>query len=166
MASIKQINDRKFKITVSNGYRPKREENLQGEDHHRAGFGEAQGHPPVRCSRSRGTGAPGEIRFCRGTGTPPLKPTPPGGWSVKSNTPPALSPVTGECWSGVYPYIGAIKLGELRPMALENLLIELRKRTHQGSPSRKPLSKNTLPLSPPSSATPSEMKSSNAIPPG
>lgn len=34
----------------------------------------------------------------------------------------------------VYPYIGAIKLGELRPMALENLLIELRKRTHQGRP--------------------------------
>ena len=34
----------------------------------------------------------------------------------------------------VYPYIGAIKLGELRPMALENLLIELRKRTHQGKP--------------------------------
>src|SRR5699024_4756422 len=34
----------------------------------------------------------------------------------------------------VYPYIGAIKLGELRPMALENMLIELRKRTHQGKP--------------------------------
>ena len=29
----------------------------------------------------------------------------------------------------VYPYIGAIKLGELRPMALENMMIELRK-TH------------------------------------
>ena len=34
----------------------------------------------------------------------------------------------------VYPYIGAIKLGELRPMALENMLIELRKSTHQGRP--------------------------------
>ena len=34
----------------------------------------------------------------------------------------------------VYPYIGAIKLGELRPMALENLLIELRKRTSHGKP--------------------------------
>ena len=36
----------------------------------------------------------------------------------------------------VYPYIGAIKLGELRPMALENMMIELRKRTHQGKPIR------------------------------
>lgn len=34
----------------------------------------------------------------------------------------------------VYPYIGAIKLGKLRPMALENMMIELRKRTHQGKP--------------------------------
>ena len=39
----------------------------------------------------------------------------------------------------MYPYIGAIKLGELRPMALENLLIELRKRDPaRASPSRRP----------------------------
>lgn len=32
----------------------------------------------------------------------------------------------------VYPMIGSIKLNRLRPIALENLLIELRKRTYHG----------------------------------
>ena len=63
-----------------------------------------------------------------------MKPTPPGGWSVKSNTPPGTLASYRRMLERVYPYIGAIKLGELRPMALENLLIELRKRTHQGRP--------------------------------
>lgn len=60
MASIKKLSDRKFKITISNGYRRMLER--------------------------------------------------------------------------VYPYIGAIKLGALRPMALENMMIELRKRTSHGKP--------------------------------
>lgn len=33
----------------------------------------------------------------------------------------------------VYPQIGNIKLNRLRPIALENLLVELRKRTYHGS---------------------------------
>ena len=52
--------------------------------------------------------------------------------------PPAYAPGTLASYrrmlERVYPYIGSIKLGELRPMALENMLIELRKRTHQGKP--------------------------------
>ena len=34
----------------------------------------------------------------------------------------------------VYLYIGSIKLNRLRPIALENLLVELRKRTFRGKP--------------------------------
>ena len=34
----------------------------------------------------------------------------------------------------VFPEIGAIKLNRLRPIALENLLAKLRKRTHRGKP--------------------------------
>ena len=34
----------------------------------------------------------------------------------------------------VFPEIGAIKLNKLRPIALENLLAKLRKRTHRGKP--------------------------------
>ena len=45
MASIKKLTDRKFKITVSNGYRPNGR-NLQGKDHYRAGFGETHGGIP------------------------------------------------------------------------------------------------------------------------
>ncbi|MBR2482026.1 MAG: site-specific integrase, partial [Oscillospiraceae bacterium] len=36
--------------------------------------------------------------------------------------------------SRVYPYIGSIPLNRLRPIALENMLMELRKRTHHGKP--------------------------------
>ena len=34
----------------------------------------------------------------------------------------------------VFPEIGAIKLNRLRPIALENLLAKLRKRTYRGKP--------------------------------
>lgn len=34
----------------------------------------------------------------------------------------------------VYPMIGSIKLNRLRPIALENLMVELRKRTYHGKP--------------------------------
>lgn len=34
----------------------------------------------------------------------------------------------------VYPMIGSIRLNKLRPIALENLLVELRKRTYHGKP--------------------------------
>ena len=33
-----------------------------------------------------------------------------------------------------YPFIGAIKLSQLRPIALENMLVELRKRSNHGKP--------------------------------
>ena len=33
-----------------------------------------------------------------------------------------------------YPYIGGVKLNRLRPIAIENMLIELRKRTYKGKP--------------------------------
>ena len=34
----------------------------------------------------------------------------------------------------VYPFIGAIQLNRLRPIALENMLVELRKRKYRGKP--------------------------------
>ena len=41
----------------------------------------------------------------------------------------------------VYPFIGAIQLNRLRPIALENMLVELRKRTYRGG---KPIGEATV----------------------
>ena len=43
----------------------------------------------------------------------------------------------------VFPEIGAIKLNRLRPIALENLLAKLRKRTYRGKPIKKRRCRNT-----------------------
>ncbi len=45
----------------------------------------------------------------------------------------------------VFPEIGAIKLNRLRPIALENLLAKLRKRTYRANRSRKKRCKNIGP---------------------
>ena len=57
MASIKQLTDRKFKITISNGYRP------NGK----------------KICKAKTITVPNSVK--PRTGTPPLKLTPPDGWS-------------------------------------------------------------------------------------
>ena len=66
MASIKQLGDRRFKITVSNGYRPRREEDLQSQDHSGAGEYSQVGHPAVCGSRGGRTGTAVQVRLRRG----------------------------------------------------------------------------------------------------
>ena len=57
------------------------------------------------------------------------------GWlSGRRNTRLARLPFTGGRFETVFPEIGAIKLNRLRPIALENLLAKLRKRTYRGKP--------------------------------
>ncbi len=65
------------------------------------------------------------------------------GWlSDRRNMRLARSRFTGRSLETVFPEIGAIKLNKLPPIALENLLAKLRKRTHRANPSRKRQYKN------------------------
>ena len=43
----------------------------------------------------------------------------------------------------VYPFIGAIPISRLRPIALENMLAELRKRKYRGKPIGRPRCRST-----------------------
>ena len=68
MASIKKLSDRKFKITISNGYRPNGKKICKAKTITVPDSVKPRGIRAVRCPRSRGAGTPGEIRFCRGPG--------------------------------------------------------------------------------------------------
>ena len=133
MASIKKLDTRKFKITVSNGYRPDgrkiskartitvprtvggrgipqyvAHEAEEFEKQVRSGYSE-DGEMTFQEYATRWLGrqtkyAPGPLGFYR------------------------------QSLETVYPMIGNIKLNRLRPITLENLLAELRKRTWRGRP--------------------------------
>ncbi len=113
MASIKKLDKRKFKITVSNGYRP------DGRKISRAktitvpqtvggrGITQYVAHEAEEFEKQIKSGycEDGEMTFQE--------------YETRS-------------LEAVYPMIGSIKLNRLRPIALENLLVELRKRTNHG----------------------------------
>ena len=133
MASIKQINDRKFKITISNGYRPNGKKICKAktitvpDSVKPRGISQYVAHEAEELERLVKSGfAEDRDTTIEAYATRWLE------RQVKYA--PGTLASYRRMLERVYPYIGAIKLGELRPMALENLLIELRKRTHQGKP--------------------------------
>lgn len=127
MASIKQINKRKFKITVSNGYHPDgrkiskaktitvpnniRKTNIRLYVYHAAeemeryikeGFGEDSS---MTFEEYAERWLERQIKYA-----------------------PSTIATYRRMLERVYPFIGTIPLNRLRPLALENMLIELRKR--------------------------------------
>ena len=133
MASIKKLSDRKFKITISNGYR------LSGKKICKAktitvpdsvkprGIPQYVAHAAeelerlVKSGYSEDRDTTFETYAAR--------------WLARQvKYAPGTLASYRRMLEVVYPYIGSIKLGELRPMALENMLIELRKRTNHGKP--------------------------------
>ena len=133
MASIKQINDRKFKITISNGYRPNGKKICKAktitvpDSVKPRGIRQYVAHEAEELERLVKSGfAEDRDTTFEAYATRWLE------RQVKYA--PGTLASYRRMLERVYPYIGAIKLGELRPMALENMLIELRKRTHQGKP--------------------------------
>ena len=131
MASIKQLTDRKFKITISNGYRPSGKKICKAKTITVPDSVKLRGIPQyvaheaeelerlVKSGYSEDRDTTFETYAAR--------------WldrQVKYASGTLAS--YRRMLEVVYPYIGSIKLGELRPMALENLLIELRKRTSHG----------------------------------
>ena len=133
MASIKQLTDRKFKITISNGYRANGKKICKAktitvpDSVKPRGISQYVAHEAEELERLVKSGfAEDRDTTFEAYATRWLE------RQVKYA--PSTLASYRRMLERVYPYIGAIKLGELRPMALENMLIELRKRTHQGRP--------------------------------
>ena len=131
MASIKKINNRKYKITVSNGYR------LDGrkisraktihvpESVHPRSIQQYVAHEAEEFERyvKNGFGEDAETPFEVYARS----------W-LKRQTKfaPSTLAMYRRMLEVTYPYIGQIPLSKLRPIALENMLIELRKKECRG----------------------------------
>ena len=133
MASIKQLTDRKFKITISNGYRPNGKKICKAKTITVPDSVNPRGIPQYVAHEAE------ELERLVKSGFAEDRDTTFEAYAARwlerqvKYAPGTLASYR-RMLERVYPYIGAIKLGELRPMALENLLIGLRKRTHQGRP--------------------------------
>ena len=133
MASVKQLSERKFKITISNGYRPNGKKICKAKTITVPNSVKPRGIPQYVAHEAE------ELERLVKSGFAEDRDTTFESYAARwlerqvKYAPGTLASYR-RMLERVYPYIGAIKLGELRPMALENLLIELRKRTHQGKP--------------------------------
>ena len=121
MASIKQLDERRYKITVSNGYRPNGKKISKAKTIQvppgvpRRGIGQYVAHAAEELERSFKTGyaEDGEMTFEEFASR----------W-LKRQTKYAPSTIAAyrRMLEVVYPMIGGIRLNKLRPMALENML--------------------------------------------
>ncbi len=131
MASVKKINDRKFKITVSNGYR------LDGRKISKArtitvpdsvskrGIGQYVAHAAEEFERyvKNGFGEDAETPFQKYAEA----------WlSRQVKYAPSTLASYRRMLERVYPFIGQIPLCKLRPIALENMMNELRQYESRG----------------------------------
>ena len=131
MASIKKLDERRYKITVSNGYRPNGKKISKAKTIQvpsgvpKRGIGQYVAHAAEELERSFKTGyaEDGEMTFEEFASR----------W-LKRQTKYAPSTIAAyrRMLEVVYPMIGGIRLNKLRPMALENMLSALRKRKHHG----------------------------------
>ena len=133
MASIKQLGERKFKITVSNGYRPdgrkisKAKTITVPDSVGRRGIKQYVVHAAEEMERTvkQGFCEDAEMTFEEFS----LR------WLDRQVKYAAGTIASYRRMLKVtYPFIGAIKLNQLRPIALENMLVELRKRKSHGKP--------------------------------
>ena len=127
MASIKQISERKYKITISNGYRPdgrkisKAKTIMVPDSVSKRGIRQYVAHAAEELERSfkSGYSEDGEMPFQEYAER----------WLDRQvKYAPSTLASYRRMLAQVYPMIGQIKLNRLRPIALENMLIELRKR--------------------------------------
>ena len=133
MASIKQLDDRRFKITVSNGYRPDGKKVCKAktirvpESIPNRGIRQYVAHEAEELEQQFKTGytEDGNMPFQEYAER----------WLARQVR---YAPSTLESYrrmlGRVYPFIGSIPINRLRPIALENMLVELRKRKYRGKP--------------------------------
>ena len=133
MASIKQLDDRRFKITVSNGYRPDGKKICKAktirvpESIPKRGIRQYVSHEAEELERQfkSGYGEDGNMTFEEFAER----------WLARQVR---YAPGTLESYrrmlGRMYPFIGSVPINRLRPIALENMLVELRKRKYRGKP--------------------------------
>ena len=131
MASIKKLDERRYKITVSNGYRPNGKKICEAKTIQvpasvpKRGISQFVAHAAEELERSFKTSyvEDGEMTFEEFASC----------W-LKRQTKYAPSTIATyqRMLEVVYPLIGSIRLNKLRPLALENMLSELRKRKRHG----------------------------------
>ena len=131
MASIKELDERRYKITVSNGYRPNGKKISKAKTIQvpsgvpKRGIGQYVAHAAEELERSFKTGyaEDGEMTFEEFASR----------WlNRQTKYAPSTIAAYRRMLEVVYPMIGGIRLNKLRPMALENMLSALRKRKHHG----------------------------------
>jgi len=133
MASIKQLDDRRFKITVSNGYRPDRKKICKAktirvpESIPKRGIRQSVAHEAEELERQFKAGYSED-------GNLPFQEYAERWLSRQVRYAPSTLESYHRMLERVYPFIGAIPINRLRPIALENMLAELRKRTYRGKP--------------------------------
>ncbi len=141
MASIKKLSDRKFKITISNGYRPNGKKICKAKTITVPDSVKPRGIPQYVAHEAEELERLVKSGFAEDRDT--TFETYATRWLERQvKYAPGTLASYRRMLERVYPYIGAIKLGELRPMALENM------------------------LSPPSSAMPSATRLFLRTPPG
>ena len=133
MASIKKLSDRKFKITISNGYRSNGKKICKAKTITVPDSVKPRGIPQYVAHEAE------ELERLVKSGYSEDRDTTFETYATRwLDRQVKYAPGTLASYRRmlelVYPYIGSIKLGELRPMALENMMIELRKRTSHGKP--------------------------------
>ncbi len=131
MASIKEISERKFKITVSNGYRPDGKKICKAKTIdvpktvQKRSIRQYVDHAAEELEREFKTGysEDGEMTFQVYAER----------WLARQvKYAQGTLAMYRRSLNVVYPIIGHIKLNRLRPIALEQLLMELRKRRYRG----------------------------------
>ncbi len=133
MASIKKLSDRKFKITISNGYRPNGKKICKAKTITVPDSVKPRAIPQYVAHEAEELERLVKSGYSEDRDT--IFETYAARWLNRQvKYAPGTLASYRRMLEVVYPYIGSIKLGELRPMALENLLIELRKRTSHGKP--------------------------------
>ena len=124
MASIKKLDERRYKITVSNGYRPNGKKISKAKTIQvpsgvpKRGIGQYVAHVAEELERSFKTGyaEDGEMTFEEFASR----------WlNRQTKYAPSTIAAYRRMLEVVYPMIGGIRLNKLRPMALENILIAL-----------------------------------------
>ena len=135
MASIKQLTDRKYKITVSNGYR-------KGKKICKAKTIQVPLSVPSRSIRQYVMHKAEELErrlkfgFIEDSSTA-FQDYAEGWLSRQRKYAPSILASYRRLLEVVYPFIGAIPLCKLRPLAIENMLSQLRKRKNRrGQPVR------------------------------
>jgi len=134
MASIKKINSRKFKITVSNGYRFDGKKKCRAktitvpESVHPRAIPQYVAHEAEDFERlvKNGFGEDADTPFEDFARS----------WLKRQTAKyaPSTLAMYERMLEVTFQYIGAIPLSKLRPIALENMLIELRKKMCRGKP--------------------------------